>query len=327
MGRKLSVFARAQVCDVFLVAKLVYVLQVLHCARAKGQALHRVFATFVRGSEWEPMRRDNLLFFPLGSGGVGLMHLFVHQLVSRFFFNKLAEHPLLRTILQERISYHLPFLLVSTGEVNKKPPWGFLKEVVDTFHFLTARFSLEYLFSLSMTALTNILIHNLFPVPLHRQPYLRGHRNNVLNRVKCMCVLPNAKMVFFKLHSQTVPVKTWLREKGMSIPWSDNCRLCNQPDTIDHYFVLYRDAVFFWDVLQRTLKKDIDITPSTIRFLPFEDVNRVPYDVFVLLGLFSLRKCRMTDRHAEPPRPTKSIFREQAALVRSVYAAQSDPLE
>ncbi|XP_077546895.1 uncharacterized protein LOC144159348 [Haemaphysalis longicornis] len=287
MGRELSVFARAQVFNVFLVANLVYVLQVLHCARAKVQALHRAFAIFVWGSEWEPRRKDNL-FLPLGSGGVGLVHLFVHQLVSGFFFYQLAEHPLLRTILQERIRYHLPFLLFSTGKVNKKPPWGFLKEVEDTFHFLTARFSLEYLFSLSRKVMTKTLIHNLSPVPLYRQPYLRYHKNNVLDRVKRMCVPPNAKTFFFKLHSQTLPVKTWLREKGMLIPWSDNCRLCNQPETIDHCFVLCRDTVFFWDVLQRTLKKDIDLTPYTIRFLPFEDANRVPYDVFVLLGLFSL---------------------------------------
>lgn len=247
--------------------------------------------------------------------------------MSRFFFYKLVDHPLLLTVLQQRISFHLPFLLVCTGEVNTKPPWGFLKEVVESFNFLTARFSLEYLFSMSRKTMTNTLIESLFPVPVYRQPYLGHQKSNVLKRVMSMCIPPNAKTFFFKLHSSTLPVKTWLREKGMSIPWSDNCRLCNQPETIDHCFVLCRDAVFFWDVLQRTLKKDIDITPYTIRFLPFEDVNRVPYDVFVLLGLFSLWKCRMTDRHAEPPRPTKCIFREQAALVRSVYAAQSDPPE
>ncbi|XP_077551738.1 uncharacterized protein LOC144165837 [Haemaphysalis longicornis] len=326
MGRELSVFARAHVCNVFLVAKLVYVLQVLHCARSKVQALHRGFATFVWGSQWEPMRRDNL-FLPLVSGGAGLIHLFVHQIVSRFFFYKVTHHPLLLNVIQQRISFHLPFLLVSTGEVSTKPPWGFLKEVVDTFNFLTARFSLQYLFTLSRKALTNTLLESLFPVPVYRQPYIGHHKDSVLKRVTRMCLPPNAKTFFFKLHTSTLPVKTWLREKGMSIPWSDNCRLCNQPETIDHCFVLCRDAVFFWDVLQRTLKKDMDITPYTIRFLPFRDVTGVPYDMFVVIGLYSLWKCRMTDRHAEPPRPTKSIFREQTALVRSIYAAQSDPPE
>lgn len=58
------------------------------------------------------------MILPLASGGVELLHLFVHQLASRFFFHKLADHPLLVTMLQERISYLL-FLLVSTGEVSK----------------------------------------------------------------------------------------------------------------------------------------------------------------------------------------------------------------
>lgn len=104
----------------------------------------------------------------------------------------------------------------------------------------------------------------------------------------------------FKLHSQTVPVKTWLHKRAMLIPWSDNCCLCNQPETIDLCFVLCRDAVFFWDFLPWALKKDIDITPYTIRFLPFEYVNQVPYDVFVLLGLLSFGICRMIDWHANP---------------------------
>lgn len=47
----------------------------------------------------------------------------------------------------------------------------------------------------------------------------------------------------------------------------------------------------------------------------------------VLLRLLSLRKFRMIHRHEDPSRPYKGIFREQAALVLSVYAAQSDPVE
>ncbi|XP_077541198.1 uncharacterized protein LOC144153425 [Haemaphysalis longicornis] len=324
--RLLSIFSRARAGNTFLVTRLLYVLQVLHCSRLRMQAFHRIFATFVWCSRSESMRRDNL-FLPVVRGGLGVVHLFLCHLLSRLFYFRDVQHLFLKAVLQIRLVFHLPFLLVSTGEVSTKPPWGFLKEVVDTFNFLTARFSLQYLFTLSRKALTNTLLESLFPVPVYRQPYIGHHKDSVLKRVTRMCLPPNAKTFFFKLHTSTLPVKTWLREKGMSIPWSDNCRLCNQPETIDHCFVLCRDAVFFWDVLQRTLKKDIDITPYTIRFLPFRDVTGVPYDIFVVIGLYSLWKCRMTDRHAEPPRPTKSIFREQTALVRSIYAAQSDPPE
>lgn len=76
-------------------------------------------------------------------------------------------------------------------------------------------------------------------------------------------------------------------------------------------------------MLQRTLKKDLDITDQNIRFLPFSKDEVVPYDLFVLLGLHSLWKCRMIDRNAEPPRTTKSIFVEQVAQLRSAYAAQN----
>ncbi|XP_072142097.1 uncharacterized protein, partial [Dermacentor andersoni] len=137
---------------------------------------------------------------------------------------------------------------------------------------------------------------------------------------------PAAKTFFFTLHTSTRPVKTWLQEKGLYVPWNTNRRLCNQPDKIEHCFILCRDAFHFGDILQRTLKKDFPLTYYGIRFLPFKKTaTNTPYDLFMLLGLYSLWSSRMIDRHAEPPRSTRSIFREETAQVRSVVAT-CDPL-
>lgn len=116
-----------------------------------------------------------------------------------------------------------------------------------------------------------------------------------------------------------------MKDRGLFIAWSTDCRLCTRPETIDHCFVDCRDAVFFWDILQRTLKKDMDITPFSIRFLPFDYPGEPPYDMFVLIGLYSLWRCRLCDRHAEPPRSTKSYFRETVAFVHSVYSSLDQP--
>lgn len=59
---------------------------------------------------------------------------------------------------------------------------------------------------------------------------------------------------FFKLHNGTVPVKVWMAERVLFVPWSTNCLLCKKPGTIEHMFIDCWDAVFCWDVLQRTLK-------------------------------------------------------------------------
>lgn len=82
---RLSMFGSAAACNVFLIAKLWYALQVMHCTRSRIQVFHRIFATFIWGSPWEPIRRDNL-FRPVLLGGLGLVHLFVRQIVSRFLF-------------------------------------------------------------------------------------------------------------------------------------------------------------------------------------------------------------------------------------------------
>lgn len=54
-GWELSIFMRATVCNIFLIANIWYVLQVLACARVNVQKLHRVFAEFIWRSGWERM--------------------------------------------------------------------------------------------------------------------------------------------------------------------------------------------------------------------------------------------------------------------------------
>lgn len=92
--RYLSILARATVCNVFLSTKQRDVLQFLHCDRMSIQKFHCVFATFIWCSGWEPMRRDNL-FRRFSKGGLGLSHLFVRQLVTRFMFLGDQKRPLI----------------------------------------------------------------------------------------------------------------------------------------------------------------------------------------------------------------------------------------
>ncbi|XP_040061752.2 uncharacterized protein LOC120836770 [Ixodes scapularis] len=313
----LSVFGRATACNIFLVAKLWYVLQVIHCARGHLQRFHRIFATFIWDSSWEPMRRDNL-FRSIEAGGLGLTHLFVRKIVSRFMFLRTSSHPFIRTFLQTHLMDLLPDLVVSSDHVAMPRPFGFLKEVVEAFEFLKVRFSLDYLFTVSRKELYHNLIDSLFPDPLYRSHYPNSTDQDVLKRVRRMRVPPTAKTFFFKLHTNTLPVKPWLRDKGIFVPWSVNCRLCNTPETIEHCFIFCTDAYLFWDVLQRTIKKDLYINTYSIRFLPVEDPDTFPADFFILLGMHSLWKTRMIDRNAEPPRTTKSNFIETCNHVISV---------
>lgn len=253
-GRDLSIFTRATVCNVFLVAKLWYVLQVMHCARTSIQKMHSVFAVFIRKSTVEPMRRDNL-FLRVSKGGLGLSHLFVRQVVARFFFLRNQKHPFLQVMFQTRIAPHLPSLLVSSASGTPAYLVGFVKEVVHACEFLMVRYSRVYLFTVSRKKLTRDLIDSLFPAPLYRSLFTDMPGGDVLVRLKKMCIPPAAKSFFFRLHSDTLPVKVWLDGRGIFVPWGVNCLLCKQPETIEHVFINCWDAVMFWDVLKRTIKK------------------------------------------------------------------------
>lgn len=187
---------------------------------------------------------------------------------------------------------------------------------------LAARFSLEYLSGVSRKRLSRDLIELLFPTPLYRSLYSAGTGQDVLKRVKKMVIPACTKTFFFKLHSGSLPVKAWLVEKGIPVAWSENCLLCKKPETIEHVFLDCWDAVFFWDVLQRTIKKDLPLTSHGIRFLSVEAAS-VPYDMFMLMELHSIWRCRMAVRHADiDVRPVYKYFVEHMCFLKELYRAQ-----
>lgn len=326
-GRDLSMFSRSTVCNLFIVAKVWYVLQALWMTRASVQKLHRVFAVFVWGSGWERTSRTNL-FRSVQSGGLGLAHLFLRQVVARFIFLRDQRDLFLRTVLQVRLCHALPDFVVSSSKVDCPGVRGFLHEVVRAFQFLKVRFSLEYLSVVSRKRLYRDLVDVVLPEPLYRSSYCAGPGKDVLKRVKKMPVRPSVKTFFFQLHSGTLPVKPWLEEKGIFVPWSVNCLLCRKPETINHIFLDCWDAVFHWDILQRTLKKDLPITEYGIRFLPTSSEGGVPYDMFMVLSLHSMWRTRMAVRHADADaRPVRDYFIESVAYIREVYKAQEEQPE
>ncbi|CAN7941169.1 unnamed protein product, partial [Ixodes pacificus] len=209
-----SIFGRAKACNIFLAAKLWYALQVICCTRGHIQKFHRVFATFVWGSTWEPIRRDNL-FRSVEQGGLGLLHVFLKQLISHFLFFRTASHDFLRTYMQAEVSSALPYLVVTTVPASTPRLLGYLGEPLEISvqYPFKARFSLEYLFEVSRKALYVDLIDALFPIPLYRNMFSNCPGQDVLKRVSKLHVSPTAKSFFYKLHTSTLPVKPWLREK------------------------------------------------------------------------------------------------------------------
>lgn len=135
------------------------------------------------------------------------------------------------------------------------PVCGFLKEVILSVRFLSVRFSNEYLFSVKRKTLYKDVCDVVLPVPMYRAIYSGGQGQDVLKRVKRMQVTPETKSFFFKLHTGTLNVKTFLEDRGFFLPWGSHCLICKKPETIDHVFLDCWAGVFFWDVLQRTIKR------------------------------------------------------------------------
>uniref|UniRef100_L7M267 Reverse transcriptase zinc-binding domain-containing protein n=1 Tax=Rhipicephalus pulchellus TaxID=72859 RepID=L7M267_RHIPC len=138
-----------------------------------------------------------------------------------------------------------------------------------------------------------------------------------------MQIQPGAKTFFFKLHSGTLSVRTYLEERGFYMPWGSDCLIYRKPETIDHVFLHCWEGVYFWDVLQRTLKKEFPLHPLGIRFLQIENEDGVPFDLIMLLGLHCLWRARMAGFHCDPDRrPARMLFRESIVQYIDVLKQQ-----
>lgn len=306
---ELSVFARAFVCNVRLASCIGYYLQVLPCGRAAIHQMHRTFATYIWNSQYERTRRDNL-FHCLSKGGLHLVHLFVRQLVWRVSFLRDETSPFLRHCISTFLKDELPGVVVSSVYDTPLFIWGFYKEIADTIRFLAARFSYDFIFQSSRRMLYWAIIDSVFPPPLYRQRFGPGPGEDILGRVKKMPVEARVKDFFFRLHTGTLPVRVWLRERGFFVAFNTcNCKLCPVEETIEHVFLECRDAIFFWDIFQRTFKKNIYLCPRSLRFLPLRPGSDLPWDTLILLGLYSLWVARSIRDRNDPPVCSWDFFR------------------
>lgn len=168
----------------------------------------------------------------------------------------------------------------------------------------------------------------LLPEPMYRAICSGGPGRDVLKRVKKMQVPPGTKNFFFKLHTGTLSVKSFQEKKGFYLPWGSHCLICKQPETIDHVFLHCWEGVYFWDVLQRTIKKELPLDPYGIRFLPTAKEVGMPLDLVMLAGLHSIWRSRMAGFHCDPDaRPARLYFRETMHKFIEVLKTQASPPE
>lgn len=133
---------------------------------------------------------------------------------------------------------------------------GNLREVVLAAKFLFSRIVLEYLANVSRTKLYRDLLDSTLLIPLYRFMYNAGPGQDVCQRVKRMPVPPYSKSFFFTLHAGVLPVKIWLIEKCLFVPWGPDCLLCKKPETVQHAFIDCWDWVFPWNIVERTFWRE-----------------------------------------------------------------------
>uniref|UniRef100_A0A6M2D348 Tick transposon n=1 Tax=Rhipicephalus microplus TaxID=6941 RepID=A0A6M2D348_RHIMP len=141
--------------------------------------------------------------------------------------------------------------------------------------------------------------------------YAGGEGKDVLKRVKRMQVAPGAKSFFFKLYTGILSVRTFQADRSFYLPWGTNCLICQKPENMDHVFLHCWEGVYFWDVLQRIVQKELPLNSYGIRFLPIVDEEEMPFDLIMLCGLQCLWRAHMADFYRDQDaQPARMYFRE-----------------
>lgn len=93
------------------------------------------------------------------------------------------------------------------------------------------------------------------------------------------------KTFFFKLHSGTLPVRTFVEERRFYMPWGSHFLICNQAETIYQVFPRWWEGVYIWSGLQMTIKKQFPLHPHEIRYLPIENDDGLPFYLIMVNAL------------------------------------------
>lgn len=257
-------------------------LQGLHCSKVHVQRIHRAFAVWY-GHRCESAVVE-LIFF-VGWGKVVSAYLtFLSDIFSTGFivfgrYERSFSTNVYVKIASQCIAHVCFFCEWKVWHSER------VYEVVYSFKFLTVRFFLEHLTTVSR--ITNNLKEVLFPVLLYRSLYSYVFGEDVLSRVN--------KWLFqrrWKLPSLiNTPLPFLLkceRKKGLVVASSTNCTLCGKPENIEYMVTDCLDAIFFWDVLQWSLQKDLPVSPDGTRLLSVQSDSSVPYDLIMALDLHSI---------------------------------------
>lgn len=123
-NRESSTFARATVCNVFFVAKLFYVLQVLHCGRLHIKKISpNIFSLYLEIGVGTDTARQ---LVSLSSCGRPRADSSVcTQIIARFLFLRDVQHPFLKGLAQRKLANHLLFFIVSTDCSVSQQVFGF----------------------------------------------------------------------------------------------------------------------------------------------------------------------------------------------------------
>ncbi|CAN7945871.1 unnamed protein product [Ixodes pacificus] len=186
-----------------------------------------------------------------------------------------------------------------------------------------------YLMTASRKKLYWDTLEVLLPAPLYRTVPAPQCASGLFKQVRKLPVPATSKDFFVRLHLGVLPVKVWLDDRGLFVPWSTNCDLCGANGTLPHVFVECSNAyLVFWDEMRKDLGVDFPIDWHVFRYLDIEGTDMASSMVLpsmVLLGLHAiwLARSAMVECHTDA-RPTWDYFTSRLRWLLSIAARGMD---
>lgn len=121
------------------------------------------------------------------------------------------------------------------------------REVVDSFSFLGARFSIDYLTTVSRKRFFRDLLDISSSEALHHSLLPRRSGRHVLGRAEKLCIPPCSQSLSFKLRCVILPLEARMQAKRMVVRYF----LCKVPKIINHIFIHCQDPLLSCDIFKK----------------------------------------------------------------------------
>ncbi|XP_023211231.1 uncharacterized protein LOC111614085 [Centruroides sculpturatus] len=212
-GRNISITGKAKLANIKLLSPFWYLIHTQPLPKRAVTQINRICATFIWGSNFEPIRRTTL-YNSLENGGAGLLEVSLKTLIQRIkLINNLHKYGIWTSLAKAFLQPHIPNIIITTEKIHRLRPPTILLEIVRCYRTMKENFSDEIIFTSTPKELYYKVIDKFIPKLQNRICQFNLKSKNIIKIISKLNIPSKAKTIFWKLQHNCLQTNEWRKQK------------------------------------------------------------------------------------------------------------------